>query len=108
MMLGASQAERRLLLEGRLAGPMPWVIAIMMFLTALAAAGGLAMGSAASRLGADLGRRVTVEVIVADPAVRERGEGAAHCRADLHFYERQDSARRAVGDRNAGRELGRV
>ena len=76
-MLGASQAERRLLPEGRLAGPMPWVIAIMMFLTALAAAGGLAMGSAANRLGSDLGRQVTVQVIVADPAQREREASAA-------------------------------
>ena len=33
-------ADRRLLPEGRLAGPMPWVIAIMMFLTVLAAAAG--------------------------------------------------------------------
>ncbi|TVV69603.1 cell division protein, partial [Sphingomonas solaris] len=29
-------AERRLLPESRLSGPMPWVIAIMMFLTVLA------------------------------------------------------------------------
>jgi cell division transport system permease protein len=79
MMLGlsATQADKRLLPEGRLAGPMPWVIAIMMFLTALAAAGGLAMGSAAHRLGADLGRQVTVQVIVADPAQREREASAA-------------------------------
>jgi predicted MFS family arabinose efflux permease len=34
-------AERGLLPEGRMAGPMPWVIAIMMFLTVLAAAAGL-------------------------------------------------------------------
>ena len=33
-------ADRRLLPEGRLAGPMPWVIAIMMFLTVLAATSG--------------------------------------------------------------------
>jgi cell division transport system permease protein len=77
MILGASQAERRLLPEGRLAGPMPWVIAIMMFLTALAAAAGLAMGSAANRLGGDLGRQVTVQVIVADPGQREREASAA-------------------------------
>ena len=37
-------AERGLLPEGRLAGPMPWVIAIMMFLTVLAAAAGLGLG----------------------------------------------------------------
>ncbi len=76
-MLGATQAERRLLPEGRLAGPMPWVIAIMMFLTALASAGGLAMESAASQLGGDLGRQVTVQVIVADPAQRAREASAA-------------------------------
>jgi cell division transport system permease protein len=35
------RAERGLLPEGRLAGPMPWVIAIMMFLTVLAAAAGM-------------------------------------------------------------------
>ncbi len=76
-MLGASQADRRLLPEGRLAGPMPWVIAIMMFLTALAAAGGLAMGDAAHRLGGDLGRQVTVQIVAADPAVRDREADAA-------------------------------
>jgi cell division transport system permease protein len=76
-MMGATQADRRLLPEGRLAGPMPWVIAIMMFLTALAAAGGLAMGDAAHRLGGDLGRQVTVQIVAADPAVRDRETDAA-------------------------------
>jgi cell division transport system permease protein len=70
-------ADRRLLPEGRLAGPMPWVIAIMMFLTALAAAGGLAMASAAGRLGEGLGRRVTVQVVAADPQRREAEAAAA-------------------------------
>lgn len=76
-MLRASLADRRLLPEGRLAGPMPWVIAIMMFLTALALAGGLAMGSAATRLGQDLGRQVTIQIVVADPAQREQEAHAA-------------------------------
>ncbi|WP_407696487.1 cell division protein FtsX [Sphingomonas abietis] len=91
-MLGASQAERRLLPEGRLAGPMPWVIAIMMFLTALAAAGGLAMASAASRLGSDLGRQVTVQIILADPTQRDREAGAAE--QALRAQEGVISARR--------------
>lgn len=95
MMLGASQAERRLLPEGRLAGPMPWVIAIMMFLTALAAAGGLAMGSAASRLGADLGRQVTVQVILADPAQRDREASAAQT---LLSHEEGVASVRRLGD----------
>jgi cell division transport system permease protein len=64
-------AERRLLPEGRLAGPMPWVIAIMMFLTVLAAAAGLGLGGAASSLGAGLGNRVTVQVLEANPDRRE-------------------------------------
>jgi cell division transport system permease protein len=95
MMLGASQAERRLLPEGRLAGPMPWVIAIMMFLTALAAAGGLAMGSAANRLGANLGRQLTVQIILADPAARDREANAAE---RLLAHEDGVSSARRLGD----------
>lgn len=64
-------ADRRLLPEGRLAGPMPWVIAIMMFLTVIAAAAGLGLGSAASSLGAGLGNRVTVQVLEPNPDRRE-------------------------------------
>lgn len=67
----ASASDRRLLPEGRLAGPMPYVLAIMMFLTVLAAAGGLGLGRAAGALGDDLANRVTVQVIEADPARRE-------------------------------------
>jgi cell division transport system permease protein len=73
----ALAADRRLLPEGRLAGPMPWVIAIMMFLTALAAATGLAMGAAADRLGDGLDRQVTVQVVAGDPTVRDRQAAAA-------------------------------
>lgn len=70
-------AERRLLPEGRVAGPMPWVIAIMMFLTVLTAAGGLAMHHAAATIGADLADRITVQIVEADPVVRERQAQAA-------------------------------
>jgi cell division transport system permease protein len=70
-------AGRRLLPEGRLSGPMPWVIAIMMFLTVLAAAFGLGLGSAAARLDADVGHRITVQVIEANPDARERQAQAA-------------------------------
>jgi cell division transport system permease protein len=75
-MAAPTAADRRLLPEGRLAGPMPWVIAIMMFLTALAAAGGLAMAAAATRLGEGLDRRITVQVITPNPARRD-SEAAA-------------------------------
>jgi cell division transport system permease protein len=64
-------ADRRLLPEGRLAGPMPWVIAIMMFLTVLAAAAGLGLGGAAASLGAGLGNRVTVQILEPNPDRRE-------------------------------------
>ena len=37
----------RLLPEGQFVGPMPWVIAIMMFLSVLIAAGGLGVREAA-------------------------------------------------------------
>jgi cell division transport system permease protein len=64
-------ADRRLLPEGRLAGPMPWVIAIMMFLTVLAAAAGLGLGGAAASHGAGLGNRVTVQILEPNPDRRE-------------------------------------
>lgn len=67
-----SAADRRLLPEGRLAGPMPWVIAIMVFLTVLATAAGLGLNAAASSLNAELSGRVTVQVIEANPTVREQ------------------------------------
>ena len=68
----ASTAERGLLPEGRMAGPMPWVIAIMTFLTILAAAAGLGLGGAASGLGQQLAGRLTVQIVEANPDLRER------------------------------------
>jgi cell division transport system permease protein len=64
-------ADRRLLPEGRLAGPMPWVIAIMMFLTVLAAAAGLGLNRKASSLNTDMGNRLTIQVLHPDPERRE-------------------------------------
>jgi len=63
--------ERRLLPEGRLAGPMPWVIAIMMFLTVLAAAGGLGLAHAARGLTARLAGGITIQIVDANPDRRE-------------------------------------
>ncbi len=70
-------ADRRLLPEGWLTGPMPWVIAIMMFLTVLAAAGGLGLRAAAASLGDDLGGRVTVQIVQANADSREAQASAA-------------------------------
>lgn len=60
--LRASTADRRLLPEGRMAGPMPWVIAIMMFLTILAAAAGMALAGSARSIGEGLDARLTVQL----------------------------------------------
>ena len=64
-------ADRGLLPEGRFTGPMPWVIAIMMFLTVLAAAAGLGLRNAAQTLDADIGNRITVQIVEANPDFRE-------------------------------------
>ena len=71
------RAERGLLPEGRLSGPMPWVIAIMMFLTVLAAAAGLGLASAATRLDDQIGGRVTIKIVEANPARRAAQAAAA-------------------------------
>jgi cell division transport system permease protein len=71
-LLIASAADRRLLPEGRLAGPMPWVIAIMTFLTVLAAGAGLALGNAASGLGDQLAGKLTIQIVEANPDLRDR------------------------------------
>ena len=70
-------ADRRLLPEGRAAGPMPWVIAIMVFLTVLMAAGGLALASAARGLGDQIAGRATIQIVEADPVSREAQAKAA-------------------------------
>jgi len=69
--LRVSAADRRLLPEGRMAGPMPWVIAIMMFLTILATAAGIALAGSARSLGNDLDARLTVQLSEPNPGLRE-------------------------------------
>lgn len=69
----STAARNRLLPEGRVAGPMPWVIAIMMFLTVLTAAAGLGLFQASRALGQDLSGRVTIQLIEADAATRREG-----------------------------------
>jgi cell division transport system permease protein len=63
-------ADRGLLPEGRITGPMPWVLAIMMFLTVLAAAAGLGLGTAARSLDADVGNSITIQIVEANPDFR--------------------------------------
>jgi cell division transport system permease protein len=65
-------APRRVLPEGRFAGPMPWVIAIMMFLAVLAAAAALAISHAATAMQGAIAGRITVQLVEANPDVRAR------------------------------------
>lgn len=69
--LRASAADRRLLPEGRMAGPMPWVIAIMMFLTVLAAAAGMALAGSARSLGKEIEGRLTIQLPEPNSSLRD-------------------------------------
>ena len=95
-------ADARLLPEGRLAGPMPWVLAIMMFLTILAAAAGFALGSAARGLSADVVNRATIQVVEANPDRRE-----AEARALVAELQRRPGVERVrrIGQEEMGRLL---
>ena len=70
-------AEAALLPPVRAAGPMPWVIAIMIALTVIAAASGLALRNAAHAASADLSGGLTVQIVHAAPAERDRQAHAA-------------------------------
>lgn len=63
--------------QTRLSGPMPWVIAIMIALTVIAAAGGLALSNLASAARAELAGGATVQIMEADPQERSRQAAAA-------------------------------
>ena len=77
--------DRKLIPEGRLSGQMPWVIAIMLFLTLLVAAAGLTLMAAAQKGGQNLARQVTVQVIEADPT--ERAAKRAAVTRDLQKFD---------------------
>lgn len=65
----ARAAQRRWLPAGR-RGPMPWIIAIIMFLTLLAGAAGLGLAHALIQMRAQLAGGYTVQVVEADAARR--------------------------------------
>lgn len=58
--------------NARLAGPMPWVIAIMIALTVVAAAAGLSLSNLAASARAEIAGGLTVQVVEAAPAERDR------------------------------------
>lgn len=68
--------DRKLIPEGRLSGPMPWVIAIMLFLTLLVAAAGVTLADATRRGGEDLAQRVTIQIIEPDQVARAAQKAA--------------------------------
>lgn len=85
----AKAAQRRWLPEGR-RGPMPWIIAIMMFLTVLAAACALGLGHALVTMRGDLAGGYTVQIVEANAAKRaemvRRIEGFFHGETSVRSY----------------------
>lgn len=71
--LGAAE----LIPQARLSGPMPWVIAIMIALTVIAAAAGLALRNAAATARSELSGGVTVQIVEPAPEARQRQAQAA-------------------------------
>ena len=76
--------------HARLSGPMPWVIAIMVALTAIAAAAGLALDNLADRARAELAGGATVQLLEPNAAQRE-----AASRALLQLLENDPLVERA-------------
>ena len=60
--ISATPAERRLLPGGRLQGPTPYVIAIMMFVMVVIAAAGLSLANAAAMVAKGVENRYSVQI----------------------------------------------
>lgn len=88
--------DGKLFPEGRVSGPMPWVIAIMMFLTVLAAASGLALQTGAERIEGEIGNRVTIQVV--EPNPDRRAAQAQAAAAALGGVEGVTSVRRVPAE----------
>jgi len=76
----AGSAESRLVLQARLSGPMPWVIAIMVALTVLAAATGLSLRNTARAAKVELSGGVTVQIVEPEAGARVRQAEASIAR----------------------------
>lgn len=64
--------SNRLVPQTRLSGPMPWVIAIMIALTVMAAGAGLALRNLGENARAEIAGGLTVQILEAAPAERAR------------------------------------
>jgi cell division transport system permease protein len=62
--------ESKLIPDGRFSGAMPWVMAIMTFLTFLATAAALSLGQSIREGGAELSRQATAQILEDDPRAR--------------------------------------
>ncbi len=62
----------RILQQARIAGPMPWVIAIMIALTVMAASAGLALKNVADNAREEISGGITVQIVEGAPAERDR------------------------------------
>jgi len=67
----SGSAARRLLDDGRRARAMRWVMAVMLFLTVLACALGIATANVAAALDAQLGGRLVVQIVAGSDAARD-------------------------------------
>lgn len=72
MVTFAGARAAHLIPQTRISGPIPWVIAIMIALTIMAAGGAMALSNLAARADADLSGAVTVQVIEANAVERSR------------------------------------
>lgn len=84
--------HRRLLPDRRLSGPTPWVIALLMLLTLLAAAAGVGLARSAHAIGAAIAGRVTVQIVTANPAVRAEQAAALRRAAAAQSFVRSARA----------------
>ncbi len=89
-------AETRLVPQARLSGPMPWVIAIMVALTVIAAAAGLSLRNTVKAAAAELAGGVTVQIV--EPAADKRDAQAQAALARLRSLPGVVSARRVPQD----------
>jgi cell division transport system permease protein len=80
----AARRAARLLPQPRMGGLIPWVIAILIALVVIAAAGGLSLRNLAENARADLAAAVTVQVIEPNPDLRAaRGAAVVEALQDM-------------------------
>lgn len=72
-----ARGDGALVPQASLSGPMPWVIAIMVAMTVIAAAAGIALSNVARSARAELSGGVTVQIVEARPELRDRQATAA-------------------------------